>query len=44
MVRRALRHESQFLTAHFIMSKYDVEKIVQNWWFWIVGDVLVIGL
>ena len=23
-----------------MMSK----KIVQNWWFWIVGDVLVIGL
>jgi nicotinamide mononucleotide transporter len=29
-----------FLTAQFMMSK----KIVQNWWFWIVGDVLVIGL
>ena len=23
-----------------MMSK----KIVQNWWFWIVGDMLVIGL
>jgi nicotinamide mononucleotide transporter len=29
-----------FLTAQFMMSR----KIVQNWWFWIVGDVLVIGL
>ena len=29
-----------FLTAQYMMSK----KIVQNWWFWIVGDVLVIGL
>ena len=29
-----------FLTAQFMMSK----KIIQNWWFWIVGDVLVIGL
>jgi nicotinamide mononucleotide transporter len=29
-----------FLTAQFMMSK----KIVQNWWFWIVGDALVIGL
>ena len=29
-----------FLTAQFMMSK----KIVQNWWFWIAGDALVIGL
>ena len=29
-----------FLTAQLMMSR----KIVQNWWFWIVGDVLVIGL
>lgn len=29
-----------FLTAQYMMSR----KIVQNWWFWIVGDVLVIGL
>ena len=29
-----------FLTAQFMMSK----KIVENWWFWIVGDVLAIGL
>lgn len=29
-----------FLTAQFMMSL----KLVENWWFWIVGDVLVIGL
>jgi nicotinamide mononucleotide transporter len=29
-----------FLTAQFMMSR----KLVENWWFWIVGDVLVIGL
>jgi nicotinamide mononucleotide transporter len=29
-----------FLTAQYMMSR----KVVQNWWFWIVGDVLVIGL
>ncbi len=29
-----------FLTAQYIMSR----KVVENWWFWIVGDVLVIGL
>jgi nicotinamide mononucleotide transporter len=29
-----------FLTAQYMMSR----KILQNWWFWIVGDVLVIGL
>jgi nicotinamide mononucleotide transporter len=28
-----------FLTAQYIMSR----KVVENWWFWIVGDVLVIG-
>lgn len=31
---------SMFLTAQYMMSR----KIVENWWFWIVGDVLVIGL
>jgi|SRR5215831_1893757 len=31
---------SLFLTAQFMMSR----KVVENWWFWIVGDVLVIGL
>jgi nicotinamide mononucleotide transporter PnuC len=29
-----------FLTAQYMMSR----KVVENWWFWIVGDVLVIGL
>jgi len=29
-----------FLTAQYVMSR----KVVENWWFWIVGDVLVIGL
>jgi len=29
-----------FLTAQYMMS----HKLVQNWWFWITGDVLVIGL
>jgi nicotinamide mononucleotide transporter len=29
-----------FLTAQYMMSR----KIVENWWFWIVGDVLAIGL
>jgi len=29
-----------FLTAQYMMSR----KLVENWWFWIVGDVLVIGL
>jgi nicotinamide mononucleotide transporter len=29
-----------FLTAQYMMSR----KVLQNWWFWIVGDVLVIGL
>jgi nicotinamide mononucleotide transporter len=31
---------AMFLTAQYMMSR----KIVENWWFWIVGDVLVIGL
>jgi nicotinamide mononucleotide transporter len=31
---------SLFLTAQYMMSR----KIVENWWFWIVGDVLVIAL
>lgn len=31
---------SLFLTAQFMMSR----KLVENWWFWIVGDVLVIAL
>jgi nicotinamide mononucleotide transporter len=29
-----------FLTAQYMMSR----KVVENWWFWIIGDVLVIGL
>jgi len=29
-----------FLTAQYMMSR----KVVENWWFWIVGDILVIGL
>lgn len=29
-----------FLTAQYMMSR----KVVENWWFWIVGDVLAIGL
>ena len=29
-----------FLTAQYMMSR----KLVENWWFWIVGDALVIGL
>src|SRR5215475_10144773 len=29
-----------FLTAQYVMSR----RLVENWWFWIVGDVLVIGL
>jgi nicotinamide mononucleotide transporter len=29
-----------FLTAQYMMSR----KLVENWWFWIAGDVLVIGL
>ncbi len=29
-----------FLTAQYMMSR----KLVENWWFWIVGDVLVIAL
>jgi nicotinamide mononucleotide transporter len=29
-----------FLTAQYMMSR----KVVENWWFWIAGDVLVIGL
>jgi nicotinamide mononucleotide transporter len=29
-----------FLTAQYMMSR----KLVENWWFWIIGDVLVIGL
>jgi nicotinamide mononucleotide transporter len=29
-----------FLTAQYMMSR----KVVENWWFWIVGDVLVMGL
>ena len=29
-----------FLTAQYMMSR----KLIENWWFWIVGDVLVIGL
>ena len=31
---------SLFLTAQYMMSR----KLVENWWFWIVGDVLVIRL
>jgi nicotinamide mononucleotide transporter len=31
---------SLFLTAQYMMSR----KVVENWWFWIVGDILVIGL
>lgn len=29
-----------FLTAQYMMSR----KIVENWWFWIVGNVIAIGL
>jgi nicotinamide mononucleotide transporter len=29
-----------FLTAQYMMSR----KVVENWWFWIVGDILVTGL
>ncbi|SRR5579859_146385 len=29
-----------FLTAQYMMSR----KLIENWWFWIVGDALVIGL
>ncbi len=29
-----------FLTAQYMMSR----KLLENWWFWITGDVLVIGL
>lgn len=29
-----------FLTAQYMMSR----KVVENWWFWIAGDVLVIAL
>ncbi|MGC2694716.1 MAG: nicotinamide riboside transporter PnuC [Candidatus Angelobacter sp.] len=29
-----------FLTAQYMMSR----KVVENWWFWIIGDVLVIAL
>jgi nicotinamide mononucleotide transporter len=29
-----------FLIAQYMMSR----KVVENWWFWIVGDVLSIGL
>jgi nicotinamide mononucleotide transporter len=29
-----------FLTAQYMMSR----KVVENWWFWIVGDGLVMGL
>jgi nicotinamide mononucleotide transporter len=29
-----------FLTAQYMMSR----KIVENWWFWIVGNILAIGL
>lgn len=29
-----------FLTAQYMMSR----KVVENWWFWIAGDILVIGL
>src|SRR5215467_623872 len=29
-----------FLTAQYVMSR----RLVENWWFWIVGDALVIGL
>ena len=29
-----------FMTAQLMMSK----KIIQNWWFWIIGDALAIGL
>jgi nicotinamide mononucleotide transporter len=31
---------SLFLTAQYMMSR----KLIENWWLWIVGDVLVIGL
>ena len=29
-----------FLTAQYMMSR----KVVENWWFWIAGDALAIGL
>jgi nicotinamide mononucleotide transporter len=29
-----------FLTAQYMMSR----KLLENWWFWITGDALVIGL
>lgn len=29
-----------FLTAQYMMSR----KLIENWWLWIVGDALVIGL
>ena len=29
-----------FLTAQYMMSR----KLIENWWFWLLGDVLVIGL
>jgi len=29
-----------FLTAQYMMSR----KLIENWWFWILGDGLVIGL
>jgi len=29
-----------FLTAQYMMSR----KLVENWWFWIVGNVIAIGL
>lgn len=31
---------AMFLTAQYMMSR----KIVENWWFWIIGDALAIGL
>jgi nicotinamide mononucleotide transporter len=29
-----------FLSAQFMMSR----KVIENWWFWIIGDALAIGL
>ncbi|MFI5104127.1 MAG: nicotinamide riboside transporter PnuC [Terriglobales bacterium] len=31
---------AMFLTAQYMMSR----KVVENWWFWIIGDALAIGL
>jgi nicotinamide mononucleotide transporter len=29
-----------FLTAQYMMSR----KLLENWWFWVIGDALVIAL